>query len=257
VNAQTGVIFRATAALRSAISAQVAARPTTAVGRFLHGVSSSVAAATASHGRSIVMAAQSAQKTAANAAHISVHFFFMAFGVSSPNVAASGRARPVVMRVLTSTVSAMSILLHRFIPLALRRRVVRLPPPQLASTLPGCVRRVVLPPEVDEMSDYEICHPEPAFFSPFDPSDQDFFTFDWTLRGYPNDAIVFASVVSVPPGLNIVGPAFIDGPLVEVAVGAFNVPPLSMPVTYSLRCMAVFASGRISNFSIPFMVMAL
>ena len=104
------------------------------------------------------------------------------------------------------------------------------------------------------MSDYEITNPEPRYFSPLDPTDQDVFSFDWSVRGYPGDAIVFASVVSIPSGVTFLGPAFINGQVVEITVGAFATIPLVQPVTYSLRCMAVFASGRISNYSVPFQV---
>lgn len=154
-------------------------------------------------------------------------------------------------------------------------RVVRLPPPQQAATLPPATRRVVLPDaqllvalppsvrrvivpaEVDDMSDYEIHNPEPAYFSPFDPLDEEVFTFDWSVRGYPNDTIVFASIISIPTGVNFIGPAFISGTTVEITVGPFATVPLVQPVTYALRCMAVFASGRISNFSVPFQVRTL
>lgn len=106
------------------------------------------------------------------------------------------------------------------------------------------------------MSDYQISHAEPAYFSPLDPTDQDTFTFDWSHRAYPNDTIVFASVVSIPTGLNFVGPPFIDGTLIDITIGPLgHTPP--RPTTYTLRCTAVFRSGRISNFSVPFEVRSL
>lgn len=178
-----------------------------------------------------------------------------AFGISKPSITTS------------------TLWYFKFIPLALRGRVVRLPEPQqlvalppaarrivlpeaqLMVMLPPAVRRVVVPIEGDDyMSDFEIRFPEPAFFSPLDPTDIDLFTFDWSVRGFPGDTIVFASIVSIPSGVNFLGPAFISGQSVTITIGPFGptIPPL--PMTYSLRCMAVFGSGRISNYSVPFIV---
>lgn len=145
---------------------------------------------------------------------------------------------------------------QHFVALPPSTRRVVLPEAQLMVMLPPAGRRIVIPIEGDDMSDYEIRFPEPAFFSPFDPTDTDLFTFDWSARGFPGDTIVSASVVSVPTGVNFIGPALISGQSVTITVGPFtNVLPL--PVTYSLRCMAMFGSGRISNYSVPFEVMML
>jgi hypothetical protein len=110
---------------------------------------------------------------------------------------------------------------------------------------------------------------EPPSFGPIDPADQTTFAFDWSARADPNDAIVSATVVSVPPGL-VFGPSpvFINGTLVEVSLmpiypvnvwspvfssqfGSGVVPVLQLPTTFLLRCTCVFASGRRSSFSIP------
>jgi hypothetical protein len=97
---------------------------------------------------------------------------------------------------------------------------------------------------------------EPPDFGPIDPADQTIFAFDWSARAYSNDAIVSANVVSVPPGLVFAPwPLFINGTLVEVTIAPFS--PAQLPATYRLRCTAVFASGRISSFSIPVMVRTL
>lgn len=200
-------------------------------------------------------------------AHISLSFV-------SAGVAALAKGYARALSSTNPSKGALVIWYHRFLPLALRRRVVRLPDPQqmvalppaarrvllpdaqLLVMLPPSVRRVVLPREEDEMSDYSVYQPEPRFFSPLDPTDTDTFTFDWSTRGYPGDAIVFASIISVPAGVNFLGPTFIDGQLVEITIGPFLITPSQMPLpmTYALRCMAMFASGRISNFSVPFIV---
>jgi hypothetical protein len=52
------------------------------------------------------------------------------------------------------------------------------------------------------MSDYQIRHAEPAHFSRFDPADEETFTFDRSVRGYPGDTVVFAGIVSVSAGVN-------------------------------------------------------
>ena len=196
-------------------------------------------------------------------------------GAISGNAAAIGRGLNRTFGVVTAGNATVLSWYQRFIPLALRRRVVRLPPPRTTSTLPRAIRRVLLPPprqtailprsvrrivlprEEDEMSDYQIHDPEPAAFTPFDPADQETFTFDWSVRGYAGDNIVFASVVSIPAGIQFVGPAFISGAAVSITVGPFVPAPTVLPQAYSLRCMAIFASGRISNYSIPMQVMAL
>lgn len=107
-----------------------------------------------------------------------------------------------------------------------------------------------------EMSDYEIHRPEPADFSPLDPTDTDVFTFDWSVRGYASDTILYAYVLSIPGGINFVGPPFIDGMAVQVMIGPLATSPV-LPAVYLLRCTAVFASGRVSNYSIPFQVKTL
>lgn len=88
---------------------------------------------------------------------------------------------------------------------------------------------------------------EPPVFSAFDPEDEETITFDWSTRTYPNDSIIFASIQSVPLGLSFIGPTFIDGFSVEITLGPFT-PPYT-PITYGLRCTAVFASGRVSNYT--------
>lgn len=91
---------------------------------------------------------------------------------------------------------------------------------------------------------------EPPSFGPIDPADQTIFAFDWGSRAYPNDPIVSARVVSVPPGLPFLdGSVFISGTLIEVTVSPFAAPVL--PTVFSLRCTATFASGRVSSYSIP------
>jgi hypothetical protein len=164
---------------------------------------------------------------------------------------------------------AATTFLHRYIPLAQRNRVVRLPPSGAISTLPPAIRIIVIPREEAGVLDYQIHRSEPEFFSPFDPGDQQTFTFDWSVRGYANDAIIAADIIGTPhdtgfPDLNFIGPTFIDsytipnsnpptlGYLVSVTVGEFE--PLSVPTAYTLRCSVTFASGRIGNWSVPFQV---
>jgi hypothetical protein len=96
---------------------------------------------------------------------------------------------------------------------------------------------------------------EPPYFAPIDPSDQTTFAFNWAARAAPGDAIVSATVTSVPAGFTFFGPVFINGYLVEVTALPFT--PLSLPTTYSLRCTATFASGSRSSFSIPVRVQSL
>ena len=144
---------------------------------------------------------------------------------------------------------------HQFRGRASFSRLVRLPPPQTLAAMPGSIRRVRLPREEEEMTNFQIHRAEPPYFSPFDPSDQDTFAFDWSIRGYANDIITFATVTSIPAGVNFVGPAFIDGTVVSATIGSFTPPQL--PMTYTLRCTAVFASGRISSYSVPFQVQSL
>lgn len=97
---------------------------------------------------------------------------------------------------------------------------------------------------------------QPPSFGPIDPQDATFLAFDWSSRANPGDAIISAAVTSDPPGL-VFGPQpiLISGTLVRVTVapvasiigfsGIDGVPP-----SFSLRCSAVFASGRVSNFSV-------
>lgn len=96
---------------------------------------------------------------------------------------------------------------------------------------------------------------EPPYFGSIDPSDQTTFCFDWSARADANDPIVRAIVTSVPAGMSFYGPVFISGTLVEVTTAPFT--PLQLPVTYDLRCQAIFASGRRSSFSIPVTVRTL
>jgi hypothetical protein len=114
---------------------------------------------------------------------------------------------------------------------------------------------------------------EPPSFGAIDPFDQTTFSFDWSSRADPNDPIVSASVVSVPPGATFsVQSPFISGTLVEATVLPFvdptggyiveNLPGgslvnMQLPFTFRLRCTAVFASGRRSSFSIPVTVQTL
>jgi hypothetical protein len=109
---------------------------------------------------------------------------------------------------------------------------------------------------------------EPPSFGPIDPADQTIFAFDWSSRAYPNDAILSAVVTSVPSGLSFLTTPFISGTLVEITVlplyplspfnsdysseyGGGSSKVVQLPATFSLRCTATFASGRVSSFSIP------
>lgn len=92
-------------------------------------------------------------------------------------------------------------------------------------------------------------HAEPPAFGPIDPADQTVFAFDWSVRGDVNDPIASATISATPPGMTFFGPVFVSGSLVEVTVLPFTPPRL--PMTYRLRCTAVFASGRRSSFTIP------
>jgi hypothetical protein len=180
------------------------------------------------------------------------HLLAYATGVVQPRVVALSRGAALTRGVAIQLAAAAIRWTHRFLPARLRARLVWLPPPQDATTLPPSLRRILLPLETAELSGHAITQAEPTYFSPFDPTDEDTFTFDWSRRGHPNDRIIFATVTSVPPGLNFLGPAFIDGSLVDITLGPFT-PPYT-PITYALRCQAVFASGRISNYSIPVIV---
>lgn len=90
---------------------------------------------------------------------------------------------------------------------------------------------------------------EPPAFGPIDPFDRTTFAFDWSSRADNDDPITSASVVSVPSGMNFIGPVFVNGTLVEVTAGPFTPP--SLPAVYTLRCTAIFTSGRRNTFSIP------
>jgi hypothetical protein len=274
--AQASALVKAIGAVRQAASGEIASRGLS-IGRRLAAVQASAPASSATRLRALALALLDGQALSLLAARSTMHVTAMVLGATSTSASAIAKAFMRIYRTTSPSAATETTWYHRFLPLALRRRVVRLPPardistlprsirrivlppPRQAVMLPGAIRRVVLPREEDELSDYEIHRPEPAFFSPFDPTDEETFTFDWTRRGYPNDAIIFASVVSVPAGVNFLGPAFIDGQLVEVTVGPFLSAPAAsvQPVTYSLRCMAVFASGRISNYSVPFQVQTL
>lgn len=196
-----------------------------------------------------------AQDLAVLGAFSSQHFYFVTLDVVADSVVVVARGTARAFAAFQRLAAGFVRWGHQYLPRALRSRVVWLPPPQAASSLPPSARRVLLPLENESMSGYQITQAEPQYFSPFDPSDEDTFTFDWSRRGYTNDRIVFASVTSVPAGVNFLGPAFIDGSLVDITVGPFT--PLSLPFTYELRCRAVFASGRISNYSIPVVIMTL
>lgn len=90
---------------------------------------------------------------------------------------------------------------------------------------------------------------EPPSFSAMDPADQERFVFDWSARSEPNDPIASVQVISTPPGMNFVGPIFVDNLQVEVTLGPFSPPQL--PMTYGLRCSVTFVSGRRSSYTIP------
>lgn len=273
--ANSARLVKLASAVRRASNAMAAARGAFSIGLHLPADPLQVIgiAAVINRGRALVV--QQAQSVLAFAAfHHFGNFAAVASTISGGTISLAktiGKA----FRVADPTAAASFSWYFRFVPLALRGRVVRLPPPQQFSALPPAARRVVLPeaqllvklpPAVrrvivpveggDYVSDYEIQFPEPAFFSPLDPTDTDLFTFDWSVRGYPGDIIVFASIISVPSGVNFLGPAFISGQSVTITVGPFVSAP-RFPMTYSLRCMCVFGSGRISNYSVPFEVMSL
>lgn len=176
-------------------------------------------------------------------------------GVAATTSVGTLRNTSRLFSLLSSAVVQSTVWFHQHVPLALRKRVVWLPPPSTFSAMPPSVRRVVLPREEEDLLNSQIHRAEPAYFSPFNPTDQDFFTFDWTDRAYGGDTIIYATITSIPAGVNFVGPAFVDGKLVGITIGPFSPPTL--PATYLLRCSATFASGRISNYSVPFIVMNL
>lgn len=267
-------LVKLVSALRRAAGAMVAARGAITIGLHLPADPLQVVGLGLIIGHTRAFLAQQAQTLFASAAFHHFGNFAVSAQTVSAGAVALARSLARAFRVASSSRAGAASWYFRFVPLAQRRRVVRLPEPQQFAALPPSARRVVLPEaqlmvmlppaerrvvvplETDDMSDYEIRFPEPAFFSPLDPTDTDLFTFDWSIRGYPNDTIVFASVVSIPSGVNFLGPAFVSGPSVTVTIGPFAiVPPL--PATYSLRCMAMFGSGRISNYSVPFIVKAL
>lgn len=275
VTAASAALVRRPGALRSATTLQSAAyrlRSGTALAgaatpqttttdrgyraaRVLSWATSESAALVSSVAHRLLRSATQTQSAAVVAVHLVQHFYFVVVGLVAGRSVASQRRGGKPIGVLIRRAVDHVRWFHHFLPRALRSRVVWLPPPQAASSLPAATRRILLPLENESMSGYQITHAEPQFFSPFDPTDEDIFTFDWSRRGYTNDRIVFASVTSVPAGVNFLGPAFIDGSLVDVTVGPFTPP--SLPFTYELRCRAVFASGRISNYSIPVVIMTL
>lgn len=195
-----------------------------------------------------------ASATDAQTAAMVEHHPVMAATVSGQE-AAAGKAMAIERGLTTPSIAAITRWGHTYIPLALRRRVVRLPPQQNLVATPPSIRTVRLPPEVSTSPGLRITSAQPAYFSPFDPNDTDTFTFDWSIRAYANDPITFASVESIPSGVNFVSSPLITGNLVDCTVGPFTPPQL--PAVYELRCSAVFASGRISNYSVPFIVRTL
>lgn len=273
-SAAAAAVTRSTKAIRGLLNAQVTRVSLgQALRRALSASDSDTAGLSTQRAKApVVVGVAQAQAWLLTPLRITTHALTIVLAALSPSTASSIRGRPRSFGVAEPSSVGMLFWYHQYLPLLLRRRVVRLPGPsdistmppsarrsllpvsENVTTLPGGVRRVLLPREEDEMG-YQITRPEPQYFSPLDPTDQDVFTFDWTNRGYANDSIVFASVVSVPSGLNILGPCFINGSLVDITVGPS--PQLQLPATFSLRCMAVFASGRISNFSIPVVVMSL
>lgn len=273
--ANSARLVKLASAVRRASNAMAAARGAVSIGLHLPADPLQVIGIAAVINRGRALVAQQAQSVLAFAAFH--HFGNFSAIASTVSGGALSLAKTIskAFRVAEPTRAMSFSWYFRFVPLALRGRVVRLPPPQQFSALPPAARRVVLPeaqllvklpPAVrrvivpleggDYVSDYEIQFPEPTFFSPLDPTDTDLFTFDWSVRGYPGDIIVFASIISVPTGVNFLGPAFISGQSVTITVGPFVSAP-RLPMTYSLRCMCVFGSGRISNYSVPFEVMSL
>jgi hypothetical protein len=267
-NPASAALSRAIGTLRATTSPQVVSRRLLMSRGIPLGQSMTVGTAPAKRARTM---AQSIQSMSTRISYFGQPTILA--GVISTQVVTAVRNYPRAFAVISRMAVDAVRWGHHFVPLALRRRVVLLPFADAESTLPRLVRRVVLPAaaasstlapavrrvllprEDEELLNASITRPEPDRFSPFDPTDEDQFTFDWSRRAYPNDAIVFASVTSTPAGVNFIGPAFIDGLLVEVTIGPFTPPTL--PMTYQLRCRAVFASGRISNYSVPFVVMSL
>lgn len=144
-------------------------------------------------------------------------------GAASPSLVAMSRPRGTVLRAVQGQIVAVATWYWLFVADWAYQQTTLLPPTDGPA--------------------------EPPAFGPIDPADRTTFAFNWASRGDPNDPIVSAQVVSVPPGLNFFGPAFVSGALVE-AIVVPSVPP-RLPATYALRCSATFASGRRSSFSIP------
>lgn len=265
-------VLRAASLRRAASNTQVTARKIS-VARIFAGATPDVAGLQQTRFKSIVALLVQAQVAAVNARLVIIHTHSILASAATAGVAALFHARPRSFAAISRSAVDLVRWPHQFLPLLLRSRVVRLPfawadvvlprvsrtvllpASSAASTLAVMVRRVLLPLEEEDVLNSQISRPEPDRFSPFDPTDEDQFTFDWSRRAYPNDTIIFASITSVPAGVSFLGPAFIDGLLIEITVGPFNPPTL--PMTYKLRCTAVFASGRVSNYSVPFVVMNL
>jgi hypothetical protein len=149
---------------------------------------------------------------------------FKIIGATLGNVASMIRPRGFHLGAVQSQIAAVVDWFHLFVPDWAAQQTVLLPPGGGPA--------------------------EPPDFGPIDPLDETTFAFNWSSRADPNDAIVSATVVSVPPGLTFAAsPVFISGTLVQVTVVP-STPPL-LPAVYKLRCTAVFASGRRSSFSIP------
>lgn len=146
-----------------------------------------------------------------------------AFGATSPNTAATDTPRGQILRARQGQSGFLVRWYHIYVPLWADQQTVLLPP----SGGPA----------------------EPPDFGPIDPADQTIFGFDWSSRAIPGDTIVSATVFSEPAGLVLYGPVYIQGTLVQATVMPFTAPVL--PTVYLLRCTVVFASARISTFSIP------
>lgn len=142
---------------------------------------------------------------------------------TSPSSAFAIASRAKFLSVAQATVVRLVKWFHLFVPESLQQN------------------RVLLPPAGGPA--------EPPTFSDMDPADQSIFLFDWSARAEPGDAIASASVVSLPTGLNFVGPLFTDNMVVEVTLGPYMPPEL--PMTYGLRCSVTFVSGERSSFTIP------
>jgi hypothetical protein len=105
------------------------------------------------------------------------------------------------------------------------------------------------------MINFAIQRPEPAEFAPLDPTDADTIAFDWSSRATPGDALTFATVTASPAGAVTLGPAFIN--VVNYLAVEVQIAPVEafcagqLPLKVDLRCTAFFASGRISNYSVP------